>query len=104
MANRGKHTRSPLADWLEEEDGTTPTKSRGAHVVDLYIKRGKPAVKKLRRPAAAAEQPKPEPALAREAAAPAKPDAKSSQSASWDHLRRMERLPQLRAPYQYRAR
>jgi hypothetical protein len=104
MANQGKHSRSPLADWLEGEDGTTPTKSRGAHVVDPYVKKGKVAVKKPGKRAAPAGEPKPDPALAREAAVPAKPETKSSQSASWDHQRRMERLGQLRAPYQYRTR
>lgn len=104
MANQGKHTRSPLADWLEGEDGTAPTNPRGAHVVGEYIKKGKVAVKKPRKRAAAAGQAQPEPALAREAAPAAKPETKPSQIASWEHLRKMERLGQLRAPYQYRAR
>jgi len=93
-----------LADWLEGEDGTTPTNSRGAHVVDAYIKRGKVSVKKPRKRAASAGQAQTEAALAREAAPAAKPETKSSPSASWEHLRKMERLGQLRAPYQYRAR
>ncbi len=104
MANQGKHSRSPLAEWLEGEDEATPTNPRGAHVVGAFIKKGKVAVKKPRKKATAAGQAQPEPALAREAAPAARPETKPSPSASWEHLRKMERLGQLRAPYPYRAR
>lgn len=99
MANQGKHSRNPVLEWMEGEEGTTPTKSRGSHVVDRYVKKAKPTLKKARKPAAAAAAPKPEPALIREAAPPAKADAKASQAASWEHQRKLERLSQLRAPY-----
>ena len=103
MANRGKHSRSPLTDWLAGEDGTMPTKSRGAHVVDLYVKKGKATVKKFRPRGAPAAEAKPEAALVRDPALPVKGESKPSPAASWDHLRRMERLPQLRAPYGYKG-
>ncbi len=102
MANQGKHPRSPLTDWLEGEE--TPTMSRGSHVVDSYIKKGKATLKKFRRRAAPAAAAASDPALVRDAAPPAKADAGTPPSGSWDHLRRMERLPQLRAPYPYKGR
>ena len=104
MANQGKHKKSPVMECMEGEDGNVPTKSRGSHVVDTYIKKTKPALKRARKPAAAAVPQKPEPALMREAAVPLKPDSKPSQAASWEHQRRVERLSQLRAPYSYRNR
>ncbi len=105
MANQGKHKKNPIIEWIEEEDSTVPTKSRSAHVVDSYIKKSKVALKKARpaavpQPASAA----PDPALMREEAPPPKLEEKHSQAASWEHLKKLERLPQLRAPYQYKSR
>jgi hypothetical protein len=103
MANQGKHKKNPVLEWMEGEDGTVPTKPRGSHVVDSYIKKSKVALKKFRAAAAGTLQ-KVEPALLREAGPPVKAEAKHSPAASWEHQRRVERLPQLRAPYQYRSR
>ncbi|MFB3779304.1 MAG: hypothetical protein ACE141_16925 [Bryobacteraceae bacterium] len=103
MANQGKHKKSPVLEWLEGEEGNAPTKSRGSHVVDSYIKKGKVALKRLRA-AAADATPRMEPALLREPGPPAKTVAKSSQAASWEHQRKVERLSQLRAPYPFRDR
>lgn len=104
MANQGKHGRNPVSEWMAGEEGNTPTKSRGSHVVGAYIKRAKPALKKARKAAAAVAAPKPEPALMREPAPPPKNEAKSSPAASWEHQRKLERLSRLRAPYSYKNR
>jgi hypothetical protein len=104
MANQGKHKKSTVLDWMEGEDETVPTKSRGSHVVDSYIKKSKVALKRSSRPAAASVPEKPEAALLREPAPQPKIDLKHSQAASWERQRRLERLPQLRAPYQYKGR
>ena len=104
MANQGKHKKNPLVDWMEGEDSTVPTKSRSSHIVDTYIKKSKVAVKKFRRVAAAQLAQKTEAALVREPGPSPKLEANTSQAASWEHQKRVERLPQLRAPYQYRGR
>ena len=104
MANQGKHKKSPLVDWMEGEDSTVPTKSRSSHVVNSYIKKSKVAVRKFRKAVAAQLPQKTEPALVREPGPSPKLEANTSQTASWEHQKRLERLPQLRAPYQYRGR
>jgi hypothetical protein len=104
MANQGKHKNNPVLEWMQGEEGNVPTKSRGSHVVDCYIKKTKPALKKVRKAAVVSAVQKPEPALMREPAAPPKAGTKSSQTASWEHQRKVERLSQLRAPYSYKNR
>ena len=104
MANQGKHKTNRVLELMQGEEGSFPTKSRGSHVVDCYIKKTKPALNKVRRAAAVSAAPKTEPALMREAAAPPKAGAKPSQTASWEHQRKAGRLSQLRAPYSYKNR
>ncbi len=104
MANQGKHKKSPVLEWLEGEEGNAPTKSRGSHVVDSYIKKNRVALKKSRTIVTPGEPEKVEPALLREAGPPSKTDTKASQLASWEHQKRLERLGNLRAPYQYKGR
>ena len=104
MANQGKHKKNPVLEWLEGEDGTVPTKPRGSHVVDSYIKKSKVILRKFRAAAPPGAPPRVEPALLREAGPPPKTEAKHSQVASFEHQRRLERLAQLRAPYQYKSR
>ena len=104
MANQGKHKTNPVLEWMQGEEGNVPTKSRGSHVVDAYIKKTKPTLKKVPKAAAASAAPKPEPALMREPAAPPKADTKPSQTASFEHQRKAGRLSQLRAPYSYKNR
>jgi len=104
MANQGKHKRNPVLEWLEGEDGTVPTQSRGSHVVDSYIKKNKVPLKKFRAAAPDSAPPKVEPALLREPGPPSRIESKHSQAASWEHQRRLGRIPKLRAPYQYKSR
>ena len=104
MANQGKHRKNPVAEWLGGEEGTVPTQSRGAHVVDSYIKKNKPTLKKYRPKAKDNTASKMEVPLFREAGPPPKAETKSTQPASFEHLRKLERLGSLRAPYQYKGR
>ena len=103
MANQGKHRKNPVMEWLDEDANTVPTKSRGSHVVDSYIKKGKAILKKFRTPVTVASSQKGD-ALSLRDPAPPKPEIKPSQAASWEHQKRVERLSQLRAPYQYKSR
>lgn len=108
MANPEKHRKNPVREWFEGEEGTVPANPRSSHVVGSYIKGSKPLAKKPRLVTAARAQSqtpsKPEPALLREPGRPAKAIAKPSQTASWEHQKKLERLPNLRAPYQYKNR
>ncbi len=101
MANQGKHRKDPVVEWLQGEESAVPTARRGSHLVDSYIKKGKTPLKRSRPQAAAAAPPKPEPEV-REPGPPPKLTGKSSPLASWEHQRKLERLPQLRAPYPYK--
>ena len=103
MANQGKHRKNPVMEWLAEDESTVPTKSRGSHVVDSYINKGKAILRKFRAPATGAASQKADTLSLRDPA-PTKPDPKPSQAASWEHQKRVERLSQLRAPYQYKGR
>ncbi len=103
MANEDKHKKNPVSEWLGGEEGTVPTKSRGSHVVDSYIKKGKPALKKHRPMVADTAPLKVEVPLQREPGPAPKAGTKNSQSASWEHLRKLDRLGKLRAPYQYKG-
>ena len=104
MANQGKHKKSPVLEWMEGEDGSAPTKSRGSHVVDAYIKKTRVTLKKSRAAAAPSVPQKVEAALLRESGPSTKAGSKPSQAASWEHQRKVERLARLRAPYQYKGR
>jgi hypothetical protein len=98
--NPGKHTKNWVQEWLEEtEDDSTivPTHSRGSHVLGAYVKINKPAVGKARRYQPPAP-PKADGEMMREPGGPPKVKEQHSQTASWDHLRKLDRLPQLRAP------
>jgi len=104
MANQGKHRKNPVLEWLEEEDGTVPTSSRSAHLVDAYIKRTKPVVRKFRAVAPPPPPPAPDPLQLREPGPPPKIEVKHTPSGAPEHLRKLDRLPRLRAPYQYKSR
>jgi hypothetical protein len=108
MANPEKHGKNPVREWFEGEEGTVPANPRSSHLVGSYIKGSKPLRKKSRPLMAARAQSqtpsKPDPALLREPSPPPKAIAKQSQTASWEHQKKLERLPNLRAPYQYKNR
>jgi hypothetical protein len=102
MANLEKHKKNPLRDWIDEDEGTVPAQSRSPHVVGAYIKIAKPETRKARRPAANGVTQKVEPALMREPSPPPKVEDKHSQASSPEHLRKLQRLPKLRASYAQR--
>lgn len=102
MANQGKHRKNPVVEWLEEEEGTAPTNPRSAHLVDTYIKKSKPVLRKFRAAAASASAGALDPLRLREPGPPPKVEVKHSPAASPEHLRKLDRLPRLRAPYQYK--
>lgn len=105
MANSQKHKKNLAMEWLEAEDSAVPTHSRSSHLLGSYVKISKPLPKKKSRPAVRNQKPsKADPSLAREPGSPPKSSEKHSQSASWERQRKLERLTQLRAPYQYKNR
>ena len=104
MANSEKHKKSLSVEWLEAEDSLVPTHSRSSHVLGSYIKIGKPAARKFRQPLPEQKPATPDATLLRDPGQPVKLPSNSSQSASWEHQKKLERLPKLRAPYQYKNR
>ena len=101
MANLEKHKKN-LA--LEQQESILPSHSRSSRVLGAHLKATKPVLRKFRPKVSKQEDPKPEVSLMREPAPPPRLEPKHSPSASWEHQRRLERIPQLRAPYQYKAR
>lgn len=99
VANLEKHKKNSLHEWMEAEESTLPAQPRSSHVLGAYIKIPKSVTRKSRRVAPEKPPVKPEPALAREAAPPAKVEEKHSQASSPEHLRRLSRLTKLRAPF-----
>jgi hypothetical protein len=106
MANKEKHKKNRDLEWLEAEESTVPTKSRSPHLLGAYIKIPKPVSKKFRANSPKENQapPKPDVSLAREPGPPPKLSSKPSQAAPREHQPKQERLPKLRAPYQYKNR
>jgi hypothetical protein len=99
MANLEKHKKNLSQEWMEAEESTLPAQSRSSHVLGAYIKIPKAVSRRARRAVPAQGAAKPDPALAREPAPPAKAEEKHSQASSPEHLRRLKRLPKLRAPF-----
>ena len=104
MANQGKHKINPALEWLLGDENPVPTKSRSSHLVNSYIKKRAPAVKKSRPSVASVVPAKSDISLLREPGAPPAAPPKQSQTASPEHQRKLGRLKQLRAPYQYKNR
>ena len=104
MANLEKHKKNPALEWMEAEENNVPTHSRSSRVLGSYIKIGKPAPKKFRSAAAEPPPAKPDESMLREPGPAPKLTSKNSQLGSWEHQRKLERLPKLRAPYQYKNR
>lgn len=102
MANSRKHSKNPMVEWLEAEESPAPTHSRSARTLSAYVKLAKSPSGKSRRLPPPEPSPKPEPALAREAGGEVKLGGHQSQPASFDHLLKMQRLSNLRAPYGYK--
>jgi hypothetical protein len=97
VANPEKHKQDLIEEWLEGDAGDTPPQS-GIHPAPVS-RAAKSVPRRSRRPAAPESPARPDPALVREPAPAAKAVAKQSPASSPDHLRRVERIPKLRAPY-----
>lgn len=98
MANLEKHKKNFAQEWLDAEESTLPAQARSSHVLGAYIKIPKTPARKPRRTGGQPEAPKPDVALMREPAA-SKTEEKHSQATSPEHLRKVQRLPKLRAPF-----
>jgi len=99
MANLEKHKKNLSQEWTEAEDSTLPAQSRSLHVLGAYIKIPKAAARKSRRAILGGPVAKPDPAMAREPAPPTRAEERPSQASSPEHLRKLNRLPKLRAPF-----
>jgi len=93
MSNLEKHKRDLLRAWLVDDEGAEA--AAPAKTPKVAVRRARPAVTVLKAA-------KPEPALTREVAPPSKPAGKVPQPSAPEHLRRLQRLPKLRAPYPQR--
>jgi hypothetical protein len=95
MGNPLKHKKSLLDEWPEGAEEIIPAQSARA----AGIKWAKPVSRRTPPPIRSAPAPEPDPALLREPAMPAKAEEKRSQATSPEHLRKQQRLANLRAPY-----
>jgi len=98
MANPEKYKRNLVSEFLVDDDAGEPVQLRSVHLTGAQGKAAKAAPRRSRLPVATAGALKPDPALAREPA-PVKLGDKTSQAHSPEHLRKLQRLPKLRAPY-----
>ena len=99
MANPEKHKRDLVSEFLGDDDAGEPMQLRSVHLTGARGKAAKAVPRRARPPVTAAQAQKPDPALAREPALPLRPEDKTSQAHSPEHLRKLQRLPKLRAPY-----
>ncbi len=102
MPNPEKHKKNPILEWLGDEQTELGSQARSTRVVGGSGKTQKTLVKKPAVPAPP-PPPKPDPALMREPAPPGRLNDKPSQTSSPEHLRKLQRLPRLRAPITYKT-
>jgi hypothetical protein len=95
MANPEKHKRNLVYEFLGGDEAVEAAQSRSIHVIGGKALKAVP--RRFRPPVQNGQAKKPDPALAREPA-PAKIEEKHSQASAPEHLRRLQRLPNLRAP------
>ncbi len=101
MSNLEKHKRNLMEEWAEGEEGSVPAQS-GVHASEPgRMKKSVP--RKTRLPLATAPAARPDPALVREPSQKPHAEVRHSQASSPEHLRKLDRLPKLRAPYAPRA-
>lgn len=101
MANSEKHKKNPILEWLGDEETEFGAQARSPRLVGGAGKLAKAVARKPPIPADAAP-PRPDPALMREPAPPPKLNEHRSQASSPEHLRKLRRLPRLRAPMTYK--
>jgi hypothetical protein len=88
MANSEKYKKNLVSAFLGDDDAGECAQGKAAKAVP----------RRVRLPVATGQAQKPDPALAREPALP-KIEDRTSQAHSPEHLRKLQRLPKLRAPY-----
>jgi hypothetical protein len=96
MSNLEKHKRNLVSEFLVGDEAADAGQSRSVHVVGAPAKA---VPRRVRLTMAVGQTSRPDPALAREPAPPPKVAEKASQASSPEHLRKLARLPKLRAPY-----
>ncbi len=101
MANSEKHKRNRVLDWLADEEGIETAQSRSSRVVGASGKSPNSVARKLP-PSVMQPPPRPDLALIREPAMPPRAE-RPSQLSSMEHLRKLDRLPRLRAPVTHKA-
>ncbi len=100
MANLEKHKRNLVYEFLGDDEAREPVQERSVHLTGAQDKTAKAVPRRSRRPIAAGQAHKPpEPALVREPAPAPKLEERTSQASSPEHLRKLQRIPKLRAPY-----
>jgi hypothetical protein len=104
MANLGKHKRNLVSEFLGGDEAAEPAQSRSVHLTVVAGKAAKGAVRRVRPFVSNGQAQRPDVALIREPALPSRMDDKTSQASSPEHLRKLQRLPKLRAPYQNSGR
>ncbi|MGA2434306.1 MAG: hypothetical protein ABSG25_03380 [Bryobacteraceae bacterium] len=92
MANLQKHKMDLMREWLEPEAYATPAQAprSGGKII---------ASRKLRGSGTEPNAQKVEPALIREPKAAVRTQESHSQPGSPEHLRKLQRIPRLRAPF-----
>ncbi len=98
MANLEKYKKNLVSEFLGNDDAGEPVQLRSVHLTGAQGKAAKAVPRRSRLPVATVGAQRPDPALAREPA-PLKVEDKTSQAHSPEHLRKLQRLPKLRAPY-----
>jgi len=102
MATPEKHKKNLLLEWLGEDELELGAQARSPRIVGGGSKPQKVTSRKPPVPVAA--PPKPDPALLlREPSPPPKLQERTSPASAPEHLRRLQRLPRLRAPVTYPA-
>ncbi|MGB9605445.1 MAG: hypothetical protein ACP5U2_07235 [Bryobacteraceae bacterium] len=100
MANLEKHKKNPLLEWLADEEVELGGQARSPRVVGGGGKNQKLTPRRPPMPIVPPE--KPDPALLlRKPAPPPKLEERHSPASSPEHLRKLQRLPRLRAPVTY---
>jgi hypothetical protein len=99
MANLEKHKRNLVDEFLEGDEPVEAAQSRSVHLVGAQRKAAKGVPRRFRLVVSNGQPVKADPALIREPAQPPKAAERASQANSPAHLRKLQRLPKLRAPY-----
>jgi hypothetical protein len=96
MANPEKHKRNLIHEFLGGDETEDAAHERSVHLIG---RAAKSVPRRFRLQVVNGQVKRPDVALAREPGPPPKVEEKHSQASSPEHLRRVQRLAKLRAPY-----